>query len=123
EWMETHRAHARRHEELRLLEPANTGDKKTDRRLDVCMTIVALTNCVNRGLITDDRYLEIGTEILRSITDEIKESPEGKPLIADWAEKLLVYLAANFKDLKAGYKAHPKLVGWLCRVGGVKGVQ
>lgn len=123
EWMRTHKVRARRHDdELNLLEPANTGDETTDRRRDVCLVIVALTNCANRGLITDDRYLEIGTEILRPITDELKELPEGKPIIADWAEKLLAYLA-NFKDLEASHKAHPNLVGWLCRVAGVKGVR
>jgi hypothetical protein len=83
---------------------------------------VALTNCAARGLIPHDRYLEIGTEIFRSITDEIKQWPEAKPIIADWTKKLLEYLVSNFEDLKAAHKTHPNLVGWLCRVGGLDGV-
>jgi hypothetical protein len=79
--------------------------------LDVCKTIIALTNCANRGLMADDRYLEIGTEIFRSITDEIKEWPEAKPIITDWSNKLMEYLCSNFKDLEASHKAHPSLLG------------
>ena len=33
------------------------------------------------------------------------------------------YLFGNFKDLELGHKAHPKLVGWLCRVGDIQGVE
>jgi hypothetical protein len=126
EWLAKHKPHARRKRHVApifSLEAAKTGDERTDRALDVCATIIALTNCANRGLITDDRYLEIGTELMRSITDEINEWPEGKPLIDDWAAKLLEYLFDNFKDLEAGHKAHPKLVGWLCRIGGGAGVE
>lgn len=126
EWMAKHKPHARRKRHVvrtLSLESAKTGDERTDRALDVCSTIIALTNCANRGLITDDRYLEIGTEIIRSITDEIKEWPAGKPLIDDWAAKLMEYLFGNFKDLELGHKAHPKLVGWLCRVGDIQGVE
>jgi hypothetical protein len=61
---------------------------------------------------------------MRSITDEIKEWPEGKSLVTDWAEKLLKCLFGNFKDLKASHEAHhPKLVGWLCRFGGLQRVE
>jgi hypothetical protein len=125
EWLKNHKPHARRNPpgaRIDPLEPAETGDARTDRMLDVCKTIIALTNCANRGLMADERYLEIGTEIFRSITDEIKEWPEAKPIIVDWSTKLMEYLCSNFKDLEASHKAHPKLVGWLCRVGGLQGV-
>jgi hypothetical protein len=73
--------------------------------------------------LLDGRYLEIGTEIMRSIMDEIKEWPECKSIVTDWAEKLLKCLFGNFKDLKASHKVHPKLVGWLCRFGGLQRVE
>jgi hypothetical protein len=52
-----------------------------------------------------------------------RNGPKAKPLIDDWAAKLLEYLFGNFKNLEAGHKVHPKLVGWLCRVGGIQGVE
>ena len=129
DWLAKHRPHALRRGNDATpfpLEPANTGNEKTDRALDVAGAIVALTHCANRGLIADDRYLEIGTEIVRSITDELKEWPEGKPLLDDWAEKVLGYLFSEFgheENLEAAHKTHPKLVGWLCRVAGAQGVE
>jgi hypothetical protein len=110
-------------EEKRRLPAAESNrDSRIDRTMPVAQAIVALTDCANLGMITDDQYFEIGTEILRSITDEIKDWSQGKPLIDDWVEKLLQYLVGNFKDLEAAHKAHPKLIGWLCRVAGVAGV-
>src|SRR5437762_521808 len=67
--------------------------------MPVAKTIIGLTDCVNLGLITDGRYFEIGTEVIRSITDEIQEWPEGKPLIDEWVENLFQYLFGKFKDL------------------------
>jgi hypothetical protein len=103
EWLENHK-HARRKPPVAQtfsLEPAKTGNERMDRVLDVCQTIVALTNCANRELITDGRYLEIGTEIMRSITDEIKEWPEGKSIVTDWAEKLLKYLGRSCRGFSS----------------------
>jgi hypothetical protein len=54
---------------------------------------------------------------------EIKEWSEAKPLIENWAENVLMYLVGKFKTVKAAHQAHPKLVGWLCRVGGFAGVE
>src|SRR5436305_12068077 len=59
EWMAKHKPHARRKRYVARtcsLEPAKTGDERTDRVLDVCATIISLTNCANRGLIPEDRY-------------------------------------------------------------------
>ncbi len=110
-------------EKRRLRAPKSNRDERIDRAMPVVKTIVALTDCVNLGMITDDQYFEIGTEILRSITDEIKDWSEGKPLIDEWAENLLRYLFGKFKDLEAAHKTHPKLIGWICRVAGVAGVE
>jgi hypothetical protein len=111
-------------EEKRRLRAAKSNrDPRIDRTMPVAKMIIALTDCVNLGLITDDQYFEIGTAIVRSITDEIKDWSEGKPLIDEWAENLLRYLVGKFKDLEAAHKAHPKLVGWICRVAGVGGVE
>ena len=95
EWLAKHMPRAlkkRRAAESSWMDPANTGEERTDRALDVCKTIIALTNLANRGLIVDDRYIEIGTEIVSSVTDEFKEWPEAKPLLEDWTEKAYGYL-------------------------------
>ncbi len=110
-------------QEQRLRTAKSNRDPRIDRTMPVAKTIIGLTDCVNLGLITDDRYFEIGTEVIRSITDEIQEWPEGKPLIDEWVENLFQYLFGKFKDLEAAHKAHPKLVGWLCRVAGIAGVE
>jgi hypothetical protein len=110
-------------EKRRLRAAKSKRDPRMDRTMPVAKTIIALTDCVNLGLITDDLYFETGTEIIRSITDEIKDWSEGEPLIDEWVENLFRYLFGKFKDLKAAHKAHPKLVGWLCHVAGIAGVE
>jgi hypothetical protein len=127
EWLEKHLPRAlkkRRAAESSWMEPANTDDERTDRALDVCKTIIALTNLANRGLIADDRYIEIGTEIVCSITDELKNSPEAKPLLQDWTEKIFEYLLGKFgDDIGAAHKAHPKVLAWVCRLAGVESLE
>ena len=125
EWLGKHKPRAFRNERMTHdpFAPAQTGDARIDRISDVGRAIIALTNCVNRGLITSPRYLEIGTELVRSITDEMMDWPEAQPLIKEWTEKLCQFLFTEFDDLKAGSEAHPALVGWLCRVAGIAGVE
>jgi hypothetical protein len=129
EWLAKHMPRAlkkRRAAESSWMDPANTGDERTDRALDVCKAITALTNLANRGLIADDRYIEIGTEIVSSVTDEFKKWPEAKPLLEEWTEKAFGYLFHKFGDeneLKAALLAHPKIVSWLSQVTGTEYVE
>lgn len=64
-------------EEKRRLRAAKSNcDPRIDRTMPVVNTIIDLTDCANLGMITDDRYFEIGTEIIGSIIDEIRTGPK-----------------------------------------------
>ena len=63
--------------------------------------IVDLTNLLERRLLADGRYIEIGTELMGQVTDELQQLPDGKPILQEWAKNMLIYLAITFQTKKA----------------------
>jgi hypothetical protein len=87
-------------------------DETTRRRSAVANAMIALAQCANAGVLTDEQYFKLGITIAEASTDE--------EILKQWIQVLFDFLSENFSELSDARKAHPRIVRWLCRQAGVK---
>ncbi len=97
--------------------------KEKERRISIVTGIIVnLVEMAELGLISEERMVEIGTEVNRPITQDLRCLPEAKGVLKEWATIVCDFLFSKYRTLAGAHKAYPKLVGWLCLAGGLKGV-
>jgi hypothetical protein len=87
-------------------------DSKKARLRVAAEAVIALMNCANRDVITDDQFFEAAKSIIEKAGDM-----EMKKL---FIETIMRFLWKQFPKLSDAHAAHPKIVDWLCEQAGVK---
>jgi hypothetical protein len=98
---------------FRRVESALSSGDETKKRLRAgAHAMLYLTYCANLNILTDDQFFNFGRTIVEAVGDE--------EMLQVFIEIIFQWLCQTFPELSDAYKAHPKIVDWLCAQGGAK---